>query len=86
MWYICGMETIKQNKMENTIDGIYDTLVDYFGGDRIEMIRKYFKDDRQSFHKHLIQEHKIFVKLMGQSIPMKITKNEKGAATIKQDW
>lgn len=75
--YICIME--KQYK----IDGIYDTLVDYFGGDRIEMIRKYFKEDTKSFYQHLIKEHKVFVKLIGKAIPMKITKNEKGAATIK---
>ena len=69
-----------------TIDGIYDTLVDYFGGDRIEMIRKYFKEDTQSFHKHLIKQHKVFLKLMGEATPMKITKNDTGAATIKSNW
>jgi hypothetical protein len=74
--------------MENTItiDGIYDTLVDYFGGNRIEMIRKYFKEDTQSFHKHLKKEYKVFVKLMGEATPMKITKNNTGAATIKSSW
>jgi len=82
------MKTKQQNKMGQTItiDGIYDTLVDYFGGDRIEMIRKYFKEDTQSFHEHLMKQHKIFLKLMGEATPMKITKNDTGAATIKSGW
>lgn len=73
-------------KQTITIDGIYDNLVDYFGGDRIEMIRKYFKEDTQSFHKHLIKQHKVFLEYSKEATPMKITKNNIGAATIKINW
>ena len=72
--------------VNDMIYGIYDTLVDYFGGDRITMMEKYFQGDKVSFYNHLKKQYKVFVKYYDEATPMKITKNDFGAATIKADW
>jgi cystathionine beta-lyase/cystathionine gamma-synthase len=69
-----------------TIESIYDTLADYFGGDRITMIERYFQGNTTDFNKHLQKQYKVFLKYYDEATPMKITKNKTGAASIKEDW
>jgi len=49
-------------------------------------MEKYFQGDKVSFYNHLKKEYKVFLKYYDEATPMKITKNDFGAATIKADW